>query len=176
MDISQYFPPGGKGHILITTRNPGATDYANAGEFRFHGMDPEQAIALLLKSSHSPNVCDSPDPQDRKLAQGIASELGYLALALAHAGATIRRNIYTMEKYLHYYLGRRKKMMLLPYVNSADDANIIATWEIPFRRIAIPKDSDQPIRSMQRRCRAVACLCIHEPRIYPREYLPEVVE
>lgn len=137
MDISQYFPPGGKGHILITTRNPGATDYANAGEFRFHGMDPEEAIALLLKSSHSPNVSDSSDPQDRKLAQGIASELGYLALALAHAGATIRRNIYTMEKYLHYYLGRRKKMMLLPYVNSADDANIIATWEIPFRRIAI---------------------------------------
>ena len=137
MDISQYFPPGGKGHILVTTRNPGLTEYANAGEFCFRGMDPEEAIELLLKSSHSPNASHSPNTQDRKLAQGIASELGYLPLALAHAGATIRRNIYTMEKYLHYYLGRRKDMILLPHVNCADDANIIATWEIPFQRIAI---------------------------------------
>lgn len=137
MDISQYFPPGGKGHILVTTRNPDVTVHANAGEFRFRGMDPEEAIALLLKSSHSPNASDPPTPRDRKLAQGIASELGYLPLALAHAGAAIRRNIYTMEKYLDYYLGRRKKMILLPHVNCADDANIISTWEIPFRRIAI---------------------------------------
>lgn len=127
MDISQYFSPGGKGHILVTTRNPGVTDYANAGEFRFRGMDPEEAIELLLKSSHSPNASDLANPQDRKMAQGIASELGYLPLALAHAGATIRRNIYTMEKYLHYYLRRRKDMILLPHVNCADDANIIAT-------------------------------------------------
>lgn len=137
MDISKYFPAGGKGHLLITTRNPGAVIHATIGEFHFRGMDPDEAITLLLKSAHQPNKPEDSDVQSRKLAQGIASELGYLALALAHAGATIRRNIYTLEKYLHYYLGYRKEMMSYPHIKSADDANIITTWEIPFRRIAI---------------------------------------
>ncbi len=135
MDVSNYFPAGGKGHILVTTRNPGAVVHATAGDFRFREMDPEEAITLLLKSAYPPNRPEHPDPNSRKLAQGIAVELGYLALALAHAGATIRRNIYTLERYLHYYLGHRKGMISLPHVKSADDANIITTWEIPFRRI-----------------------------------------
>jgi len=139
MDVSNYFPAGGKGHILVTTRNPGVVVHATAGDFRFREMDPEEAITLLLKSAHPPNTPEDPDPNSRKLAQGIAIELGYLALALAHAGATIRRNIYTLERYLHYYLGHRKGMISLPHVKSADDANIITTWEIPFRRIVTRK-------------------------------------
>lgn len=135
MDVSRYFPTGGKGHIVITTRNPGVVIHSTAGELRFRGMDPEEAITLLLRSTHTPNEPEPPNPRRRILAQGIASELGYLALALAHAGATIRKNIYTLEKYLHYYLGHRKEMISYPHINSADDANIITTWEIPFRRI-----------------------------------------
>ena len=83
-----------------------------------------------------PNEPEHPNAQSRELAQGIASEPGYLALALAHAGATIRRNIYALEKCLHYSLGCRKEMMSYLHIRSADDANIITTWEIPFRRIA----------------------------------------
>jgi tetratricopeptide (TPR) repeat protein len=139
MDISKYFPAGGKGHILITTRYPKTADQATIGMFHFKGMDPEEAIALLLKSAHVPDQVEHPDMQSRKLAQGIASELGYLALAIAHAGATIRRNIYTLEKYLHYYLGYRRVMMSYPHIQSADDANIITTWEIPFRKLSTRK-------------------------------------
>ena len=136
MDVSKYFPTRGKGHILITTRNPGTVIYVTAGQLHFRGMDPEEAITLLLKSAHMPNDSEDPNVKSRTLAQGIASELGYLALALAHAGATIRRNIYTLEKYLHYYLGYRREMVSYPHIKNADDANIITTWEIPFRRIA----------------------------------------
>lgn len=135
MDVSRYIPAGGKGHVLITTRNPETIAYANLGHFHFRGMDPEEAITLLLKSAHA-NDLDDQNSTSRKLAQSIASELGYLALALTHAGATIRRKIYTLERYLNYYLGQRKKMLSYPQISSADDANIITTWEIPFRRIA----------------------------------------
>ncbi len=141
MDISKYFPAGGKGHILITTRNPGAVIHATIGKFHFSGMDPDEAITLLLKSAQQPNKPVDSNVQSREIAQGIASELGYLALALALAGATIRRNIYTLEKYLHYYLGYRKEMMSYPHIKSADDANIITTWEIPFQRIAISESA-----------------------------------
>jgi tetratricopeptide (TPR) repeat protein len=136
MEISKYFPPGGKGHILITTRNPGAVIHATIGDFHFSGMDPDEAITLLLKSAHQPNKPVRCDDESKKFASGIACELGYLALALTHAGATIRRNIYTLEKYLHYYLGYRKGMMGYSHIKNPDDASIITTWEIPFRRIA----------------------------------------
>ena len=135
LDVTRYFPSGGNGHILITTRNPSVTTQATVGHARFTGMDPEEGVALLLRSAYPQIELAEPSPQRRSLARSVASELGYLALALAHAGATIRRNIYTLEKYLHYYLGYRKRMMRYPSVKSADETNIITTWEIPFRRI-----------------------------------------
>ena len=135
MDVSQYFPTGGNGYILITTRNPGATNHATVGQIQFRSMDPEEAISLLLKHAYPQDESEHLKPQNRRLAQGIASELGYLALALAHAGTTIRRNIYTLEKYLHYYLGHRKEMISSSLYTSVDETNIITTWEIPFERI-----------------------------------------
>ncbi|KAI9687022.1 MAG: hypothetical protein M1822_002432 [Bathelium mastoideum] len=135
MDISRFLPAGSIGHILITTRNPAAISYSTTGSFRFHGMDPEEAATLLLKAAYPDTVSERPESQNHRLAEAISSELGYLALALAHAGATIRRNIYTLEKYLHYYLGYRKRILSYPKVKSADDANIVTTWEIPFRKI-----------------------------------------
>lgn len=97
-------------------------------------MDPEEATTLLLKSAHLFSSGTS-NSQAEGLAREIASELGYLALALNHAGATIRRNIYTLDRYLHYYLGYRRMMISYSHINTVEDANIFTTWEIPFRRI-----------------------------------------
>jgi len=138
MDLSSCYPSEGNGHIIVTTRNPNAIEYATVGHLRFRGMEPEEAISLLLKAAY-------PDPHHRsqpagskkwQLAQGIAIELGYLPLAIAHAGATIRRNIYTLERYLKYYLSQRKSTLSYSRLKSIDEINIIATWEIPFRKIA----------------------------------------
>lgn len=135
MDMSQYIPAGGNGHILITTKNPSLTELATAGQLRFRGMDPEEAITLLLKAAYPPDKLGNLQPQSRTVAQGIAAELGYLAVALHHAGFTIRKNIYTLEKYLRHYLGHRRSMLSSPMVKSADYANVVTTWEIPFQRI-----------------------------------------
>jgi len=133
-DISKYFPQNMYGHILITTRNPGFTSLSTVGNFRFKGMEPEEAIALLLRSAHLHSSSPS-KKQTRIMAQKIASELGYLASALNHAGVAIRRNIYTIDKYLHYYLGYRRERITYPSINNVDDANFFATWEIPYRKI-----------------------------------------
>jgi len=135
MDVSQFFPAGGNGHILITTRNPGTKIHNTVGYLQFRGMDPEEAIALLFKLAYPEREPQFPTSQNRELALGIASELGYLGLALTHAGATIRQNIFTLERYLRYYLGHRRAMISSPWVKNAADANIISTWEIPFTRI-----------------------------------------
>ncbi|KAF7868847.1 uncharacterized protein EAF02_009583 [Botrytis sinoallii] len=137
MDLSRFFPAGGNGHILVTTRNPGVRIHNTVGYLKFQGMDPEEAITLLLKLAYPEKEPKFPlAPQNRQMAEGIASELGYLALALTHAGATIRQNIFTLERYLKYYLGHRRNMIRSRSVNSCTDANIISTWEIPFERIA----------------------------------------
>ena len=137
MDVAKYFPAGGRGgHILITTRNPGAEIYATAGHLRFSGMEPEDAVSLLLKTAFPKDESPSPQSDIRQTARKIASELGYLALALAHAGTSIRRNIYTLEMYLRHYLGHRTEMITSKSICTADEANIITTWEIPFQRIA----------------------------------------
>ena len=132
LDVTKYFPVGSGGHILITTRNPSTTLHETAGHLRFSGMDPEEGVSLLLRTASSEEGSPFPDSSKRKVAQAIASELGYLALALANAGMTIRRNIYTLERYLHHYLGYRMRMISSTDIKSADEANIITTWEIPF--------------------------------------------
>jgi tetratricopeptide (TPR) repeat protein len=100
-------------------------------------MEPSEAVSLLLKAAYPTEQFHLPtaSPVKWRLAEGIAIELGYLPLAIAHAGATIRRNIYTLERYLNYYLLERKSMLSRPQVMSADEANIITTWEIPFQKI-----------------------------------------
>ncbi|MCJ1391776.1 hypothetical protein MMC18_004641 [Xylographa bjoerkii] len=136
MDVSKYFPVGGSGHILITTRNPSVEIYATVGYLRFGGMEPEDAVSLLLKTAFPQDESPSPKSDCRQTAQKIASELGYLALALANAGTSIRRNIYTLEMYLRHYLGHRREMITSKSISTAYEANIITTWEIPFRKIA----------------------------------------
>lgn len=135
-DISNYYPSEGNGHILITTRNPNAIEHATAGHLRFHGMEPHEATSLLLKAAYPSHQSSQPTtPSKWQLAEGIAIELGYLPLAIAHAGATIRRNIYTLDRYLKYYLTQRKSTLSHSRLQSVDEINIVATWEIPFQKI-----------------------------------------
>ncbi|KAL9596044.1 MAG: hypothetical protein Q9219_006060 [cf. Caloplaca sp. 3 TL-2023] len=135
MEISDFFPIDGSGHILITSRSPRAKLYATAGEIRFRGMDPEEGIELLLNSAYPQVGSGYRDRQQEELARSLGAELGYLALALSQAGATIRRNIYTLEQYLRVYLGYRDRLLPKSMSISIDNTNAITTWEIPFQKI-----------------------------------------
>lgn len=136
MDLSRFIPVTGNGHIIITTRNPGAQLHNTVGYFSFKGMDPEESITLLLRLAY-------PEREARDILQNygttagcIASELGYLALALKQAAFTIRRGLRPMERYLKSLLGCRKSLLSQPLITSATEANIIATWELPFTGIS----------------------------------------
>lgn len=135
MEVMKYIPRSEKSHVLVTTRNPGVINYATVGHFEFQGMDPEEAIALLLKYANLTKEAEDSNIQSKKFAKDIASELGYLALALRHAGTTIRGKIHSLDRYLHYYLGWRKTIGGSFQSKNSDELNIIATWEIPFQKI-----------------------------------------
>ena len=133
MEIANFFPIAGGGHILITSRNPRVKVHATVGDVRFRGLDPEEGIHLLLSSAYDNLKKNDYDKQKVDLARRLGAELGYLALALSQAGTTIRRNIYTLEQYLRVYLGCRNN--LLPTTTSVNNLNAVATWEIPFQTI-----------------------------------------
>lgn len=134
--LANFIPISGKGHVLITSRNPGAKLYGTVGFFDFRGLLPTDAITLLLRLTYP----DKDQQETRKLysedAEAIASELGYLALALKQAAATIRKNLRPLKKYLESLLGCRKVLLKRPVIKSATDANIAATWELPFSGIS----------------------------------------
>lgn len=90
---------------------------------------------LLLRLAYPEQELDRTTELHRKDAGVIASELGYLALALKQAAHTIRTRFVPLGRYLQSLLGCRQALLSLPLVKSADDANIYATWELPFTDI-----------------------------------------
>lgn len=50
-DLSNYFPPGDRGTIIITSRNPECRMHVTVGFEELDKMDLEDAITLLLKAS-----------------------------------------------------------------------------------------------------------------------------
>jgi hypothetical protein len=139
MDVSEFFSTGKHGHILISTRNPNVTIHANAG---FRGMDPDDGIDLLLKSAYILRQLDEAEPQKRNLASSVAAELRYLAIALDQAGATIRRKIHTLERYLRSSLAYRHRLLSSQEQVFTSEANVITTWEIPFKQIELRRSTE----------------------------------
>lgn len=99
-DYARYFPSGGKGHILVTSRNPDCKVHATVGFEEFRWLEEEDAITLLLRTAC---VQDIHDRHTRDSARPIVKALGCLPLALIEAGASIRQNICSLEDYLNVF-------------------------------------------------------------------------
>lgn len=100
LDLAGFFPEGGRGHILITTRNPDFRSYGTAGNVELKGLKKQDALHLLLTRA------DIPRPWDATIeAAGneIARTLGYLAPALVQAGTSIYRKFCDLTDYLNFY-------------------------------------------------------------------------
>ena len=140
MDISQYFPVGNRGTIIITTRNEDWICHGTVGSEEVCEMESEEAVDLLLKSSNHPVGNETL----RGLANPIAKTLGHLALALIQAGASIRQRICSLEEYPQYYEQHRKKLLSTRHPQMRGDYKytVYTTWEISLdflRRLAKDK-------------------------------------
>lgn len=133
-DYAQYFPSGGMGHILVTSRNPECKVHATIGSEEFASLEENDAISLLLRSA---SVGDLSDEQLRGSARPIAKALGYLPLALIQAGAAIQQNICSLEEYLDIFnLYKRKTFSTeLQQGKSSYRLDIFTTFEVSFDKI-----------------------------------------
>lgn len=123
--VEELFPDGAYGVILITTRNPILKTYGTAGPryYNFVEHGETESIELLLRAA------DEPWPWSQstiEAAKKICKTLGYLPLALMHAGKTILGRLCTLENYLSFFernWTRIREMRKSHDTNTIIDAN-----------------------------------------------------
>ena len=97
--IRHQFPSGDRGCILITTRNPRLKSNATAGHLSLDKLEEDEADDLLHKATkYEPwNV------SAKRYAREIAEHLGFLPLALIHAGRAICHQFCTLQGYIPWF-------------------------------------------------------------------------
>ena len=140
IDVSQFFPAGDRGHILLTSRNSDCRSLETVGYQELKEMEMEDAITLLLRAAGK----DPDDLKLRKLAKPITQALGRLPLALDQAGAAIRQNICSLKGYLTLFHRHRKQILGTKAVQGSDayKYTLYTTWEVSFQMI---KKLERPI-------------------------------
>ena len=131
--VAKFIPPGTRGNILITSRNPSmgrVISFENRIEIK--EMEEPDAIALLLKSS-----CLDPLPEHIKAAKEIVTELGCIPLAVDHAGAYIEAGKCDINKYLRQFSLHRQTLMSDATFTGASNYNqtMYGTWDLSFKEI-----------------------------------------
>lgn len=140
LKLDDYLPRGNRGHVLVTTRDPGKKAYGNTGDgfFEFQGLSNSDASCLLLKAAGQSKPWDTAMSD---IASSIAKALGYLALAITHAGRAIREEYCRLGEYLHYYERQwektRQNRLPVKDKDAADELSVFSTFEM--NREAIEK-------------------------------------
>jgi tetratricopeptide (TPR) repeat protein len=121
--LARYLPGGG-GHVIITSRNPGWQELATPVEVDV--FDRDESIALLRR--RAPQV-----PTDD--AGRIAEALGDLPLALAQAGAHLADTATGVEDYLTL-LAERTTELLGQGTSATYPVSLAASTQIALDRLA----------------------------------------
>ena len=133
INLRQYFPRCAHGNIIMTSRNQETRVHAPDTYCSVAEMQPEDATEMLLNyamvehSDHNRGTCDA-----------IGRELGYLALAVAQAGAYIARSSGGLNRYLHLYQRNRAELMRRNLVQRTDDYkwSVYTTWEMNLAKLS----------------------------------------
>lgn len=136
IDVERYFPGGERGVILMTTRNPSNKIHGTVGTrfYHFEKLETDEASDILLKAAAHPIPWELPT---RSSAARIAEALGFLPLALVHAGKAILDGLCSLGNYLEFY-GRswnriRRSRSISGYRgDEMANMNVYSTWEIVY--------------------------------------------
>ena len=133
--VEDLFPDGDGGIILITTKNPTLKVHGTIGPryYHFGELEETESIELLLRAAMEPLPWS---PSTLEPAKHICRTLGYLPLALMHAGKTILARLCTLENYLSFFEKNwnriRRARTLNSTGSSVSDANaaIYSSFEV----------------------------------------------
>ncbi|KAJ8122696.1 hypothetical protein ONZ43_g1168 [Nemania bipapillata] len=141
--VEDMIPAGTNGCVLITSRNPAHKSYGTVGEryLELMQMEREEANDLILKAAEEPSPWSASLTDSAKV---ICQALGYLPLAIVHAGKAILLGLCSWTGYLGFYQReteriRRKRLRqrdrsLSPgerrIQDDDDNMNVFSSYEI----------------------------------------------
>src|ERR1700735_2400073 len=105
--VDKFVPSGNRGNILITSQNKSmrrVISFENCIEI--NQMEEQDAVNLLLKTS-----CLDASPEHLECAKEIVHELGYIPLAVDHAGAYIEAGRCNIHRYLRHFSLHRQILL-----------------------------------------------------------------
>lgn len=128
--INKFIPPGDRGNILITSRNPDMRRNAPEASAVIDRMGEDDAIELLLKAAFLDG-----SSEELKLATLIVRELCCLPLAVDQAGASIASGLCNIDGYLEMYSKHHQILLADPFFKGASDYGcaVYGTWDLSFR-------------------------------------------
>src|SRR6202034_1347909 len=129
--VSKSLPPGDRGNVLITSRNPEMKrNVSPRAWIEVEELEEEDAISLLLKAA----FLDDTSEELRQASMPIVRELCFLPLAVDQAGASIACGLCDMENYLEMYSECRQTLLAHPSFEAASNYGraVYATWEMSF--------------------------------------------
>ena len=134
--IAKFIPPGDRGNMLFTSRNPDMRRHAPEASAAVDRLEQVDAISLLLKAAFLGG-----SSEELGHAKLIVEELCCLALAIDQAGASIASGICTVDAYLHMYAKHRQELLADPFFKGASDYGraVYGTWDLSFRAIEMMK-------------------------------------
>lgn len=120
--VEECYPDGSCGIILITTRNPILKVHGTIGPryYHFGELKETDSIQLLLRAADEPLPWS---PSTLESARDICRTLGYLPLALMHAGKTILARQCTLENYQNFF---EKNWTRIRKMKSSNDARPVS--------------------------------------------------
>ncbi|KAI9773955.1 MAG: hypothetical protein M1839_001967 [Geoglossum umbratile] len=134
MDVSEFFPTGNRGCILLTTRNPNCKIHATVGSCELGKMYLDEAVTLFLRAA---GVEDTTTEIVRNKATPVAETLGCLALAIVQAGSYIRKGLCRIGEYCDIYFRHRERLLKHRPVQMQFDYkySVYTTWEVSIEAI-----------------------------------------
>lgn len=136
INLQDYFPRCNHGNVLVTTRNPDCCTHAPQHFYEVAGLEPNIATELLCK------LCGRKEfsAEEMIIVANIVKEVGYLALAIVHAGGYLiqNRNI-SLKTYLENYKQNRYKNLTRTLQQTTDKYKIpvYTTWEMSHKKLSM---------------------------------------
>ncbi|KAH7039786.1 kinesin light chain 1 [Microdochium trichocladiopsis] len=127
IDIHQFLPTAYQGSVIITTR---LSQIDIGHHIRIEKLKSEhESLQILSKTSGRIGLQDNGDAKD------LVRELDGLPLALATAGAYLKRAPISIPKYLRYYKESWARLTGNLHLGSYADRTLATTWQLSYEHV-----------------------------------------
>ncbi|KAG8705087.1 hypothetical protein FRC09_003165 [Ceratobasidium sp. 395] len=139
MNLPNLIPAGSHGSVLVTTRlrSLALLGRGPGSDCNVSRMDAEEAVELLLKKSRMQDQVLV--PEEEEAAKKLVQDLGYLALAIVHAGAYIWCSKTSILKYRKRCLEHTQLALenysKLPGNIEDYGRTVYTTWAMSYERL-----------------------------------------